>query len=110
MEQQLTGKVTIVTGSAQGIGKAVALRLAHEGADLIVADINTKKAEQTAKEIKAFGRRAMAYPMNLANVEQIQPMVDKVVGASVVSSPDAPDVVIAKRIRLLDPFLGVRNI
>jgi len=79
MEQQLTGKVTIVTGSAQGIGKAVALRLAHEGADLIVADINKEKAEQTAREIRAFDHRAMVYPINLANVEQIQPMVDKVV-------------------------------
>lgn len=79
MEQQLTGKVAIVTGSAQGIGKAVALRLAHEGADLIVADINTEKAEQTTQEIGALDRRAMAYPINLANVGQIQPMVEKVV-------------------------------
>ncbi|MHC4693636.1 MAG: SDR family NAD(P)-dependent oxidoreductase, partial [Planctomycetota bacterium] len=69
MEQQLTGKVAIVTGSAQGIGKAVAMRLANEGAELIVADINKEKAEQTAREIRAFDQRAMACPINLANVE-----------------------------------------
>jgi acetoin reductase-like protein len=79
MEQRLIDKIAIVTGSGQGIGKAVALRLAREGADLIVADINMKEAEQTAQEIHAFARRAMAYSIDLADVGQIQPMVDKVV-------------------------------
>lgn len=75
MEQRLNDKVAIVTGAAQGIGKAVALRLAHEGADIVVADINLQKAEQTAQEI----RRALAYHIDLANVSEIQPMVDTVV-------------------------------
>ncbi|MHC4561102.1 MAG: SDR family NAD(P)-dependent oxidoreductase, partial [Planctomycetota bacterium] len=79
MEQRLIGKVAIVTGSGQGIGRAVALRLASEGADLIVADINMKKAEQTAQEIRAFARRAIAYSIDLADAGQIQPMVYKVV-------------------------------
>ena len=45
MEQRLIGKAAIVTGSGQGIGKAVALRLAREGADLTVADTNIRGAE-----------------------------------------------------------------
>jgi len=79
MEQRLTGKIAIITGSGQGIGKAVALRLAHEGANVVVADINSQKAERTAQEIKATGQRAMAYCINLANIAEVQPMVDSVV-------------------------------
>jgi len=79
MEQRLIGKAAIVTGSGQGIGKAVALRLAREGADLIVADANMRGAEQTTEEILALDRRAVAYSIDLADVRQIQPMVDKTV-------------------------------
>ena len=57
MEQRLIGKVAIVTGSGHGIGKAVALRLAKEGADISVADIDIKSAEQTAREILSADRR-----------------------------------------------------
>ena len=79
MEQQLTGKIAIVTGSGQGIGKAVALRLAGEGADVVVADINSQRAEQTAQEIRALDRRTLAYRIDLSKVVEIQPMVDSVV-------------------------------
>jgi acetoin reductase-like protein len=79
MEQRLTGKVAIVTGSAHGIGKAVALRLAHEGADLIAADIDMESAEQTVQEVQAAGRRAAAYSVDLANVSQIRAMVEQAV-------------------------------
>ncbi|MBN2593863.1 MAG: glucose 1-dehydrogenase [Sedimentisphaerales bacterium] len=79
MEQRLIDKVAIVTGSGHGIGKAVALRLAHEGADIIIADIDIKSAEQTAREILDAGRKATAYSIDLANVSQIQPMVEQVV-------------------------------
>jgi NAD(P)-dependent dehydrogenase (short-subunit alcohol dehydrogenase family) len=80
MEQRLSGKVAIVTGSGQGIGRAVALRLAREGADCIIADMDMKKAEQTAEEILTTGQRAMAHSIDVADVAQIQPMVDKTVG------------------------------
>lgn len=79
MEQPLDGKIAIVTGSGQGIGKAVALRLAHEGADVVVADINLEKAQQTAQEIRALRRRAMAYGVDIASVAEIRRMVDSVV-------------------------------
>ncbi len=79
MEQRLNGKIAIVTGSGQGIGKAVALRLAHEGADVVVADIDLEKAQQTAQEIRALGRRATAYGIDVAIVAEIQRMVDSVV-------------------------------
>jgi NAD(P)-dependent dehydrogenase (short-subunit alcohol dehydrogenase family) len=79
MEQRLIGKAAIVTGSGQGIGKAVALRLAREGADLIVADANITGAEQTAEEILALGRRAVVYSIDVAKVSEIRPMVRRTV-------------------------------
>ena len=45
------------TGAAQGIGKAIALLLAQNGADIVVSDINLEKAEETAKEIEAIGQK-----------------------------------------------------
>ncbi len=79
MEQRLADKIAIVTGAGQGIGKAIALRLSREGADVVVLDINLPNVEQTAQEIRALNRRALAYYIDLANVTEIQPMVDKVV-------------------------------
>ncbi len=79
MELRLSGKVAIVTGSGQGIGKAVALRLAREGADIVVAEINNEAAERTAQELVALGRRAQAYPVNIASPAEIRSMVNQVV-------------------------------
>jgi acetoin reductase-like protein len=78
MKQRLNGKIAIVTGSGQGIGEAVALRLVHEGADVVVADINLGKAQQTSQEIRALGRRATAYGIDVASVAEIRRMVDSV--------------------------------
>ncbi|MHC4243318.1 MAG: SDR family NAD(P)-dependent oxidoreductase [Planctomycetota bacterium] len=79
MEQCLGEKIAIVTGAGQGIGKAVALRLAREGANVVVADINPKTAEQTAEEIQLLNRRALACHIDIANVAEIQPMIDHAV-------------------------------
>lgn len=79
MEQRLLGKVAIVTGAGQGIGKGVALRLAREGADVVAADINLAQADQTAQEISGLQRQALAYHIDLAKIAGIQLMVDYVV-------------------------------
>jgi NAD(P)-dependent dehydrogenase (short-subunit alcohol dehydrogenase family) len=59
MMKRFEGRVAVVSGAAQGMGKAVALRLGQEGATVIAADINGKGAEATAKEIggKSFGQQ-----------------------------------------------------
>ncbi len=77
MQERLDGKLAIVTGAGQGIGKAVALRLAREGADVVVADINTHNADQTAKEIRSLDRRALSCPMDVSSLSEIQSMVDR---------------------------------
>jgi acetoin reductase-like protein len=79
MEQCLQEKIAIVTGAGQGIGKAVALRLAREGANVVVADINAQTAEQTAEEIQELNHRALACYIDIANITEIQSMIDRAV-------------------------------
>jgi len=75
---ELIGKVALVTGAAQGIGKAIALLLARNGADLVVWDINLEKAEETAKEIEALGRRAIAMKVDVASLDHVERMVEAI--------------------------------
>ena len=72
---KLKGKVALVTGAAQGIGKAVALLLARNGADIVVSDINLEKAEETVKEIESIGPKAMAVKVDVANLSDVERMV-----------------------------------
>src|SRR2546422_8167023 len=71
----LTDQVALVTGAGQGIGKATALALAQEGADVAVADINGQAAEVTSSEITALGRRSLALPADVGNLQDIDRMV-----------------------------------
>jgi 3-oxoacyl-[acyl-carrier protein] reductase len=75
---ELTGKVALVTGAAQGIGRAIALLLAQKGADIVVSDINLEKAQETAKEIETIGRRAMAIKVDVANSDNVERMVQAI--------------------------------
>jgi NAD(P)-dependent dehydrogenase (short-subunit alcohol dehydrogenase family) len=79
MEQRLSDKLAIVTGAGQGIGKAVALRLAREGADIVVIDVKAETAEQTAHDVRALGRRARPCPVDVAHPTEIQSAVDRVI-------------------------------
>ena len=81
MEQRLTGKVAIVTGSGQGIGKGIALRLAREGAEMVIAEYNPETAAAAAAEIESLGRRVLAYPINIADPKAVTQMVADVVAA-----------------------------
>ena len=72
---ELEGKVALVTGAAQGIGKAIGLLLAQRGADMAISDINLEKAEETAREIETLGRRAMAIRANVAVFDEVERMV-----------------------------------
>jgi 3-oxoacyl-[acyl-carrier protein] reductase len=75
----IPGKVAIVTGAAQGIGRAIALKLARAGADLVIADINLEKAQATAGEITALGRRALAVSVNVAQFDSAEAMVERTI-------------------------------
>lgn len=75
----LTGKVAIVTGAAQGIGRAIAETLARHGADIVVADMDPGRAEETAAAVTQLGRRALAVKVNVANWDEVKGMADRVV-------------------------------
>lgn len=78
--QPLAGKSAIVTGAAQGLGAALALRLAQEGADVVVADLNEAGAQATANAIAAeTGRRTLAVACNVTSEEQVAAMVQRTV-------------------------------
>jgi 3-oxoacyl-[acyl-carrier protein] reductase len=76
---KLAGKVALVTGAAQGIGKAVSLLLARNGADIIVSDVNLEKGEETAKEVQTLGRKALAIKADVARIEDVEKMVEAIV-------------------------------
>jgi meso-butanediol dehydrogenase/(S,S)-butanediol dehydrogenase/diacetyl reductase len=79
MEQRLGGKIAIVTGAGQGIGKGIAKRLAREGAQVIVAELNSANAAAVAAEIVEAGGRALPYALDIAHVLATQKMVDDIV-------------------------------
>ena len=69
MELGLAGKVALVTGAGSqiGFGRTIALTLAKDGCDVVVADIDLDGAKETAKEIKALGRQAMAVKADVSS-------------------------------------------
>jgi NAD(P)-dependent dehydrogenase (short-subunit alcohol dehydrogenase family) len=73
----LIGKVALVTGSAQGIGRAVAITLAHSGADLVVTDLPEEAASlaELAREIQSLGRRAHVSAADLAHKAEVDALV-----------------------------------
>ena len=77
----LTGKVTIVTGSGRGLGKAIALGVAHYGATVVVCSRTLAEAESTAQEIIAAGGSAMALRVDTADRASCQQLMDDTVAA-----------------------------
>ncbi|MGN1211069.1 MAG: SDR family NAD(P)-dependent oxidoreductase, partial [Candidatus Cryptobacteroides sp.] len=76
----LEGKVALITGAARGIGKAIALKFASEGASIAFTDlVINEAAEATIKEIEAFGVKVKAYASNAADFEQTHQVVADIV-------------------------------
>ncbi len=76
---KLKGKVALVTGAGSGIGQAIALRLAREGADIAVNDINLASAEQTAQMVSQLGVKAIAIKADVSEADQVEAMVSRAV-------------------------------
>jgi len=72
------GQVVVVTGSAQGIGKEIALAFAREGADVVISDINLEKASQTSKEIEGLGVKSLAVELNVVDFQKVEETLNKI--------------------------------
>ena len=87
---RLSGKTALVTGAQQGIGRAIAVALARDGADVGINFLDDKKAAETvAGEVRAQGRRAVLVPGDVSRRMDVEAMV-----AAVVKGLGAPDVVV----------------
>ncbi len=76
----LEGKVALVTGAGRGIGKAIAVRFAEEGANVAFTDLVVNEAvEETVKELEAMGVKAKAYASNAANFDETHEVVKQIV-------------------------------
>ena len=71
---RLQEKVAVVTGAAQGIGRAVALGMGREGAKVVLADLQAEKAQAVANEVQALGAQALAVGVNVADEESVKRM------------------------------------
>ncbi|SOE51089.1 2,3-butanediol dehydrogenase, S-alcohol forming, (S)-acetoin-specific [plant metagenome] len=72
----ITGKIALVTGAGQGIGRGIALRLARDGADLALVDLDQAKLDAVAREIEALGRQATTFIADVSDREQVYAAVD----------------------------------
>ena len=74
----VSNKNALVTGAGQGIGKAISLTLAKEGAHVAVCELNETAGMETVQEIRALGRKAEFYKVDVSNYHDVQQVVDKV--------------------------------
>ena len=75
----LEGKVAVITGAARGIGKAIALKYASEGADIAFTDlVINEAAEATVKELEAYGVKVKAYASNAADFDETHKVVSEI--------------------------------
>lgn len=75
----LIGKVALITGAGSGIGRGTAVRLARDGADICIADIDTDGADETASMVREFGRNAIVVKTNVASLPAVQAAADRCV-------------------------------
>jgi len=77
MYSGIEGKVALVTGGGRGLGKAICLALAREGADIALTDLQS--ADETAKEVAALGQKALVFKADVTKEAEVKEMVDRIV-------------------------------
>ena len=72
----IQNKVALVTGAGQGIGRAIALRLAKDGADIAIVDLNEDKMNEVSREVEALNRKATTFKADVSDREQVYAAID----------------------------------
>jgi len=75
---RLKDRKAIVTGAGQGIGRSIALKMAHEGADVVIAEMNPDSGNQIKKEVEALGRRALFIAIDVADQRKVKGRMEEV--------------------------------
>ena len=75
---RLKDKVALVTGGARGIGRAIALSFAKEGADIVVGDVNLEEAQKTCQDIEALGRKSLAIQLDVTDYAKCEEAINKI--------------------------------
>lgn len=75
----LKGKVALITGSGRGIGKAIARKLAQQGADVVINDVDLEVASKTAKEMESYGVKALAVKAFVNQPEEVKAMFETII-------------------------------
>ena len=75
---QLTNQIAVVTGAGRGIGRAIALKFANEGADVVVVSRTQENSEKVAAEIRALGRQAWAHAVDVADAAAVNAAAEKI--------------------------------
>lgn len=75
----LKGQTAVVTGGARGIGKEIALALARDGANIVIADLMTEQSEETAEEIKKLGRKTLIQKVDVSKTADVENMVQSTI-------------------------------
>lgn len=77
MKVNLTDRVALVTGSARGIGRAIGLRFAENGANVVINDILPNEGKKTASDIQAIGRKSLFIQADVSKYDQVTAMIDR---------------------------------
>src|SRR5579864_6174331 len=77
----LLGKSCVVTGAGRGLGRAIALAFAEQGADLVLAARSRAEIESAAREVEAKGRRAVVQPTDVTRIAELQALADAAMAA-----------------------------
>ena len=75
----MKGKVTVITGGAQGIGREIAMHFARAGSDICIGDINYDLSKETGKEIEGVGVRCLVIDVDTSDYIQVEQMINKIV-------------------------------
>ena len=79
MEFNFNGKKALVTGGGSGLGEECALLFARSGADVLIADLKPERCEKVAEKVRALGRQAIVYPIDVTNYDQVAAMYKRIV-------------------------------